>query len=338
MNRFHAIRVPALLIGAVAAMYAGNGPNRSSVVLTASNTTTNQLLVYDTSGNLLQTVSTQGQGGVSGNAGGIATSDGLTAVVNFGSKSVSIFAREGNGFQVRQLISTASSPVSVAFGNGHLYVLGTTTVESHAINGGHVSGGADGVVALYKADGSAAQVGVVEGQLVITEKSNVIETVNLQASGAVSGAAALVQNIPANVDTPFGLVTRGNNAYVTIAHADETALVRNGAVLTVTPSGTQHSPCWAALVGPFLYLSNSPSKTVSRYAVYGQKIVSDAPVAAQLTGSPTDIASADHTVALVDGSGAVSRVSIYHVDEDGNLSMTGIATINSAANGVAVIE
>ena len=59
-----------------------------------------------------------------------------------------------------------------------------------------------------------------------------------------------MQNIPANVDTPFGLVTRSNDAYVTIAHADEISLVRNGQVLTVTASGTQHAPCWLALVGP----------------------------------------------------------------------------------------
>jgi hypothetical protein len=335
MKKIYAISVPALLLAAT--MHAEHAAGQGTVVLTTSNTTANQLLVYNTSGNLLQTVSTQGQGGVSGNAGGIATADGLTAVVNFGSKSVAIFARQGNGFQVRQMISTASSPVSVAFGNDHLYILGTTTVESHAINGSHV-GSADGVVSLYKADGSAAQVGVVETQLVITEKSNVIETVNLQSGGAVGGAAALVKAIPANVDTPFGLVTRGNNAYVTIAHADETALVRDGMVLTITPSGTQHSPCWATLAGPFLYLSNSPSKTVSRYAVYGQKIVSDAPVAATLTGSPTDIASGGGIVAVVDGSGSVSRLSMFRVDEDGNLTLTGVATINSAANGAAVVE
>jgi hypothetical protein len=211
-------------------------------------------------------------------------------------------------------------------------------VESHQIFGSNISYNPDGLVTLLKADGSSAQVGVAQKQLVITEKSNVIETVNLLNDGAVTGAPRLVQNIPANVDTPFGLVTRGNNAYVTIAHADEIALVRDGKVLTVTPSGTQHAPCWVALTGPFLYSSNSPSKSVSRYAVYGQKIVQDAAVAAQFNGSPTDIAAREGLVAVVDGAGSVSHVSIFSVDEDGNLTLTGLATVEAQANGIAIVE
>jgi hypothetical protein len=138
------------------------------------------------------------------------------------------------------------------------------------------------------------------------------------------------------------LVTRGNNAYVTIAHADEISLVRNGTILTTTPTSSfpgpvQHAPCWVALAGPFLYSSNSPSSSVSRYAVYGQKIVPDAAIAATFQGSPTDIASAQDLIAVIDGNGPVSHLSIFAVDEDGNLTRQGFATITSSANGVAVI-
>ncbi len=154
----------------------------------------------------------------------------------------------------------------------------------------------------------------------------------------MSGTPTLVQNIPSNVNTPFGLVTRGNNAYVTIAHANEISLVRNGTVLTVTGSGTQNAPCWLTLVGPFLFSSNSPSMSVSRYAVYGQKIVQDAAVAATFNGDPTDIASGEGLVAVIDGSGQVSHLSIFSVDEDGNLTLLQAAdTINGAANGVAIV-
>src|SRR5262249_55597398 len=159
--------------------------------------------------------------------------------------------------------------------------------------------------------------------------SNTIETVNLLPDGAVTGVPTLVQNIPSNVDTPFGLITRGNNAYVTIAHADETSLVRDGKVLTVTGSGTQHAPCWLTLVGPFLFSSNWRSHTVSRYAVYGQKIVQDLAVAAQLGGAPTDIASGAGLVAVIDGGG---HLSIFSVDEDGNLTLRSAVNITSAAN------
>ncbi len=326
-----------LLLAASAVIYADSDQN--TVVVTASNVAKNQLLVYSTAGRLIQTISTQGQGGASGNSGGIEAKGNLIAVVNFGSQNVSIFERKGNGFQMKQLVPAASSPLSVAFGPNHLYVLGTTKVESHRLFGSIVNPNADGVVTLLKADGSSAQVGVVENQLIITEKSNTIETVNLASDGSVSGAPAMVQNIPANVNAPFGLITRGNNAYVTIAHADEISLVRHGAVLTTTPSVTQHAPCWLALTGPFLFSSNSPSMTISRYAVYGQKIVQDAAIAATLNGSPTDIASGAGLIAVIDGNGPLSHLSIFRVDEDGNLTLLqAAATINSAANGVAVVR
>jgi hypothetical protein len=331
-SRFLAILIP--LIGAATAVHAES--NRNALVVTASNAARNQLLVYS-GGKLIQTISTQGQGGAGGNAGGIQANGNLVAVVNSGSQNVSIFERRNNGFQMDALVPTASSPVSVAFGAGHLYILGTTRVESHRMYGSTVDSNPDGLVTLLKADGSSAQVGFVQDQLIVTEKSNIIETVNLLPDGAVSGAPTLVQNIPADVNAPFGLVTRGNNAYVTIAHADEISLVRNGKVLTVTGSGTQHSPCWLALAGPFLFSSNSPSMSISRYAVYGQKIVQDAAVAAQLNGSPTDIASGEGLVAVIDGNGPLSHLSVFSVDEDGNLTLQSVATINGAANGVAVV-
>jgi hypothetical protein len=331
LRSFFSILVP--LIGTATALQADTDQN--ALVVTASNAAKNQLLVYNSGGKLIQTVPTQGQGGASGNAGGIAAHGNLLAVVNFGSQSVSMFERRDNGFAMNQLVPAASSPVSVAFGDGHLYILGTTRVESHRMYGSNVNSNPDGVVQLLKADGSSAQVGVVSSQLIITEKSNTIETVNLLPDGAVSGVPTLAQNIPANVNAPFGLVTRGNNAYVTIAHADEISLVRNGKVLTVTGSGTQHAPCWLTLVGPFLFSSNSPSLTVSRYAVYGQKIVQDAAVAAQLNGSPTDIASGAGLVAVIDGGG---HLSIFSVDEDGNLTLETAVAISSAANGVAVVQ
>jgi hypothetical protein len=331
--RFFGILIP--LIGAAAAVHAET--DRNALVVTASNAANNQLLVYNSGGKLIQTVSTQGQGGATGNAGGIQANGNLVAVVNFGSQNVSIFERRNNGFQMKQSVPTASSPVSVAFAAGHLYILGTTKVESHRMYGSNINSNPDGLVTLLKADGSSAQVGVVQDQLIITEKSNTIETVNLLPDGAVSGVPTLVQNIPANVNAPFGLVTRGNNAYVTIAHADEISLVRNGKVLTVTGSGTQHAPCWLALAGPFLFSSNSPSMTISRYAVYGQKIVQDAAVAAQLNGSPADIASGQGLVAVIDGNGPLSHLSVFSVDQDGNLTLQSAAAINGAANGVAVV-
>lgn len=315
--------------------------NDGDLVVTSSNTANNELLVYDTRGTLVEQSPTGGSGGVTGNAGGIAQNHDRLAVVNFGSGNVSVFRKDGAGtpLQLEKLVPAFNNPVSVAFGHDHLYILTATYIESHPIDRRGVSSIADGEARLAIADGSAAQVGVIGGQLVISEKSNAIETVDLTAQGSVSGTTRLVANIPANVNAPFGLATRGSDAYVTIAHANEISLVRNDAVLAVTGSGTQMAPCWVTLDGPFLFSTNSPSHSVSRYLVYGRKIVQDAAVVASFNGAPTDIAYRDGLAAVIDGTGSASHVSIFNVDGDGNFDLKSVTTIGSGTtNGVAIVR
>jgi hypothetical protein len=346
-NRYQALGV--LMLGVAGSASAQNSSAWSEAhtwIVTASNTTANQLLVYSPAGKLLKTIVTGGQGGVGGNAGGIAQDHRRLAVVNFGSGTVSVFVKDlaHANLRLESVIQAVASPVSLAFGDDHLYILSTTNVESHPIDRNGTIGVAaspDGVAGLLHADASAAQVGQLPGQLIITEKSNVIETVNLNGSGAVTGSATLVSNIPANVNAPFGLVTRGNDAYVTIAHANEVSLVRHNQVRTVTSSGTQSAPCWLALDGPYLYSSNSPSQSVSRYLVYGNVITQQVAVAASLNGNPTDITYRSGLAAVIDGNATagVSHLSTFHVDEDGTLAPYGVATITGVAtNGVAIVS
>jgi hypothetical protein len=332
----------SLIIAGAAVAQGGNwSDDQHALIVTASNTASNQLMVYNPVGALLKQIPTQGQGGVSGNAGGIAQNRDRLAVVNFGSGNVSIFAKNTEHMELRfeHLIPAIASPVSVAFGHGHLYILTTTHVESHRIDGNGVSTGTDGSAALVVADGSAAQVGTLPDQLIISEKSNAIETVNLDSRGAVSGTATMAANIPSNVNAPFGLATRGNDAYVTIAHANEISLVRKDNILKVTGSGTQNAPCWVALDGPFLFSANSPSRSVSRYAVYGQQIIQDAAIVATFNGNPTDIAYRSGLAAVVDADGTASHVSVFGVDEDGKFTLKGLATISTVAtNGIAIVR
>ena len=332
-----------LISAAIAAISASSSfaaQAAGPLVATATNGANNQVLVYDTTGKLVATLPTQGEGGAAGNAGGLTYGFEHLAVVNFGSSNVTVFEHDADhsNFIVSQIVPAASNPLSVALSADHLYILGTKTIESHRIDTHGIDPRADGIASLVLADGSAAQVGVLTRELVIAEKNNVIETVKLDASGAVTGATSAVANIPANVNAPFGLATRGNDAYVTIAHANEISLVRNDAVLATTPSNTQHAPCWATLDGPFLFTANAASGTVSRYAVYGQKIVQDAAVAATVAATPLDIAYRAGTLGLVDHSATGSDLSIYSVDEDGNLTRTALVNFTVATtNGVAVI-
>jgi hypothetical protein len=315
---------------------AGAAPREQAtlVVTSSNNPAGNQLLIYDAAGVLIQTAATSGLGGVSGNAGGITATQDSVVVVNFGSSSVSVFDIVDAGVQLRQVITTLSPPVSVAFGKDHLYILGTAFVESHRITGRDVDAVADGSAALRIGDGSAAQVGVLADRLLITERSNEVEVVDL-LGGVVSGPAHDVA-LPAGSDTPLGLATRGANGYVTIAHSDEVGLVKNGELVALTGSATQHSPCWATLVGPFLFTSNTPSHSISRYVVTGNNVVLDAPVVATTPGGPGDIASSVNIVAVLD-SGAQTHLTQYAVDQDGALHQVAVSTVNKGANGVAVI-
>jgi hypothetical protein len=327
------------LFGTCAVAASANSP----VVVTASNTASNQLLVYDTAGVLLQSVPTQGQGGVGGNAGGVAAQGSTVAVINFGSWTVSILTRDASGFSLAETLTTQSAPVSVAFGKDHLYVLGTTTVESHRLQAGAVDQAADGVIALLRADGSAAQVGVLANQLLISEKSGAVEVADLRA-GAVVGPAVGI-TLPAGSDTPLGLATRGANGYVTIAHSDLVALVKNGSIVDLVATGSNfptgpgaQAPCWLALTGPYLFSSDSPSHAITRFVVSGHNIIIDSLFAAHTIGAPVDIAAQDGLLAVIESNGSTqAHLTQFSVDADGNLTQTATTAIAAPANGLAIV-
>jgi DNA-binding beta-propeller fold protein YncE len=254
---------------------------------------------------------------------------------------VSLFTRGEGGFELRQTIPTSSQPVSVAFGKTHLYVLGTTTVESHRIGPDGVEASADGTAGLLIADGSAAQVAVAGDELILTEKSGAIERVQLR-EGAVFGTPVAVALSEEQSNTPFGLTTRGSNAYVTFAGSDTVGVVKNDRqtafAATGIPGGSgQHAPCWIAVVGPYLFTTNSPSHSVSRLIAGGANILLDDPVAAQTTGAPIDVAAEGDLLALVETGGGASLLAQFHIDEDGNLTRTVSTPIASVANGIAIV-
>jgi hypothetical protein len=349
MKRNHTGKLLAILplMCAIAAQAASQDP----LFLTATNGVANYLAIINIRTKEIDFVPTGGAGGASGNAGGVAVSGMLAAVVNFGSTNVTIFLRQGNTMEPMQVIKTSSQPVSVAFGHGHLVVLGQTTAESFPVFGTTVATSNDGVVQLLKSDKTAGQIVTYDGGAVYTETSGNISELSLSTDGmaGISGPSVPVQ-LPAapNNSTPLGLIGRGANVYVTIAHSDREALIVNGGIISLaegpTPftdssGGLTHAPCWNALSGHFLYSADSPGGQLLRFLVSDSNVFFDKAAVATLSGAPTDLAVQGSLLGVIDGGSAGnSDVSLFDIDSEGELTLRFALKVPSPINGAAIIE
>src|ERR1051326_7516918 len=246
---FAAISAAALWVGMLGTGDA-DGRHRTLLVTMTNDPSTNAVVVFDAATrSRLQTLSTNGKGGVGGNARGVKQYNGrLFAAVNNGSGTVAIFRRAGDQLAFDQLVATTSAPVSIDFANDHMYVAGQTTVDSFIIHGTHV-GAMDGTTALILAGnglppaGSTAQVGAADlHTLLVTLKTDptpgTVDVVPLN-DGAISGAATVV-SAPSGTLTPFGFsVYPDGTALITLAHSGQDGLFRNGAFTSVVNSGGQ---------------------------------------------------------------------------------------------------
>jgi hypothetical protein len=325
----------------------------STLVVTMTNdATSNVVQVYDAATHaLLQTLPTQGQGGVGGNARGVKQFNGeLVAAVNNGSGTVAVYRRQSGGLKFEKVVTTSSAPVSVDFGNGHMYVAGATTVDSFVINGSDV-GALDGTASLQLAGGglppggSTAQVAVLDDRrLLVTLKTDpdpgTVDIVALEGA-AVSGAIPTAVSAPAGTLTPFGFsVYPDGTALITLAHSNQDGLFRNGAFTTVIAAG-QAAPCWSTRVGKYVFTANTGSKTISRLIATGNNIFVDALVAANVTagGSPSDIDADRGVLGVLDRGAGQSHLSLFTYNAFGELTASGapITLGAPAANGVAIV-
>ena len=113
--------------------------------------------------------------------------------------------------------------------------------------------------------------------------------------------------------------------------------MKSGQLTALVGSGSQHAPCWLALVGQYLYSSNSPSHSISRYVVSGTHLVLDAELVAITAGAPTDIGAFGNVIGVVDG-GSETHLTQFAVDDEGNLQQIAVSVVNKGANGVVVVE
>jgi hypothetical protein len=344
------VAVAGVALAAGAARIHASGHDRTLVVTMSNNPETNQIKVYDAESQvLLQTLSTHGKGGAGGNARGVKQLDGtLVAVVNNGSSTVALFKRDGDGLRFDKLVSTTSAPVSVDFGNDHLYVAGATTVDSFVLHENSVQW-LDGTVDLSLAGGglppagSTAQVGFAdERQILITLKADpepgTVDIVALQR-GAVTGSATAV-SAPQGSLTPFGFVTyRDGSALITLAHSSQDGLFRDGSFTSVIAAG-QAASCWMTRVGKYVFVANTGSHTISRLVSTGSHVFVDAPIAAPVqTGAPADIDAGAGILGVIDHGAGQSHLSLFAFNQFGELAPIGAPiTVGVAdANGVAIL-
>lgn len=341
-----------LLMGAaVRPARADADTGRPLVVVMTNDANANAIKVYDGASHaLLQTLSTHGKGGVGGNARGLRQYQGrLVAVVNFGSGTVALFRRGHSGLTFAGTVTTTSAPVSIDFGNDHMYVAGQTTVDSFVLEGNGV-GWLDGTTTLELVGGGAppagstAQVGVLNrSQLLVTLKTDptpgTVDVVRLLDDGAVRGTAPRAVSAPSGTLTPFGFSVLGDGtALVTLAHSDQDGLFRNGAFTAVTAAG-QSAPCWTTRVGKYVFTANTASRTLGRVVSTGNNIFIDAAIAASTpTGGPSDLDAEAGILSVLDHGAGTSHLTFFSYNRFGELTPAGVVDLATAnGNGVAVV-
>jgi hypothetical protein len=344
--------VAALAIMAVSVPVLADRPEITLAVTMTNDPGANQIRVFDATTNVLvQTLSTRGKGGVAGNARGVKQFNGdIVAVVNNGSDTVAVFKRDGNRLKFDRLVTTTSAPVSIDFGNDHMYVAGATTIDSFALRRNTVDF-MDGTTGLELAGGgtpplgSTAQVGVVnERTLLVTLKTDpdpgTVDIVRLR-EGAVTGASPTAVSAPDGTLTPFGFsVMRDGSALITLAHSNHNGLFREGAFVAVAKS-EQMAPCWTTRIGKYVFTANTASRTISRLTGTGEHIFVDDAVAASIVtgGSPTDLDAADGLLGVSDHGAGQSHLSFFGYNRFGELAPHGGPIVLGVpnANGLAIM-
>ena len=354
-NLFAILSVGLLLIAFSSAKVQAERSQKTLAITTTNDPDANAVIVIDALTHArLQTLSTNGKGGVSGNARGVAQFDGrLFAAVNNGSGTVALFKRAGDHLVFEQLVVTTSAPVSVDFANGHMYVAGSTSVDSFIVRGSHV-GALDGTTSLVLVggglppNGSTAQVGAADSQtllvtLITDPIPGTVDVVQLK-QGAIFGTANAVSAPPETL-APFGFsVYPDGTALITLAHSGDDGLFRNGAFAAVVKSGGQAGNCWTTRVGKYVFIVNTGSRTISRAVGTGSNIFIDNAVAATIVtgGSPTDTDANAGFLGVIDhsgGTGATSHLNMFTYNQFGELSASGSILDLGApnANGMAIM-
>jgi 6-phosphogluconolactonase (cycloisomerase 2 family) len=356
------------LVGAQASLAGRAGPEGQDAVFVQTNELGgNRVVVYDRAGDgTLTRAGTYATGGAGGAALPGTESDRLASqgslaydpfhrlliAVNAGSDTVSVFEVRGDRLDLETVAPSGGQfPSSVATHDGLVYVLnagGSGSVSGFRVVGHRLEpiAGSTRSLGLANTDpptflGAPGEVGFTPDgrQLVVTTKTSgsTIDVFAVRRDGRLS--AAPVANASAT-PVPFAFTfSPGGRLVAGEAGASAVTTYALGADGVLTDPRSQRDGqvalCWIHRVGPFYFVSNTGSNTLSSFSVGldGQPSLLAA-VAAPTDQGPIDLASSDGWLYVE--AGLAGAVDAFRVADDGALVPIGsVGGLPAGIEGIA---
>jgi 6-phosphogluconolactonase (cycloisomerase 2 family) len=341
------------------AMPAGAAEDQGSVYVLSNSAADNAVLVYDRAadGTLSYSESYStgglGLGAGLGSQGAVTVSGngGFLLAVNAGSSSISSFAVEHDGLELRDVeASRGARPTSVAERHGLVYVLNAGIPNSIAgfqlDSRGELTPIADSVRPLAAAQTTPSQIAIAPSgdALVVTERAtNSIMTWTLGKDGAPDASRVFASG----GNAPFGFAFGHQGTFVVSDAAAPSGAssyrLHGSDVETITPvlPSSRTAACWTVVTknGKIAYVTNGGTGDVTGLAVAGDGSISllePSGVSATVGGSATDAALSENSQFLFVRNGALAKVDAFAIAADGSLSHAGaVAGLPPTAAGIA---
>jgi 6-phosphogluconolactonase len=360
------IALIALTLSGIAAFAekAEAAPNlgRGTVFVMTNDPDDNSILVFqrNPNGRLIQkdSVSTGGLGNGTmpdalASQGSLVRGGNFLFAVNAGSDEISVLSI---GKKTLTLVDTVSSggdlPTSLAVFDDLLYVLNVGSGEitgfrigsngqltalagsTRPISGGPSTPMEGGSQVSFTPDGEAL--------LVTVKMPSVIDVFHVGDDGLTDGPFTT----PSSGGGPFGfafdrrghlIVSETNGGPPNEGSASSYSVAEDGTptVISGMVGSGQIATCWVVITGPYAYMTNTASGTISRYRVARDGALTLQQSAAATTGgNPIDMAlspGGEFLYAIVDG---ISRINIYSVGDDGSLTSVRGVSVPPFSQGI----
>jgi len=346
----------------------GNGhASRALVFVQTNEVSGNRVLVYEVAGegnlSAAGSYATGGNGGIAapgtesdrlGSQGSLVFDrrHKLLFAVNAGSNSVSTFSLHDNRLELEGVVPSGGQfPASIAVRGKVVYVLnagGTGIVQGFRLGRDGLSAIPDSARSLGLTNTSPPDFLMSPGQvgftpdgreLIVTTKTsgNTIDVFQVEGNGLLSTTP--VRN-PAATPVPFaftftpaGRLAMGEAGMSTVTTYD---VRRDGTVSDPkSQADGQTALCWIERVGPYYYVSNTGSNTLSGFRISHDgrpSLVTSTGVVARTEPGPIDLTSPAGTPFLYAQTGVGGTIDAFLVNRDGTL--TNVGNVNGLPVGM----